>query len=66
MQKEERLQGLDTASKDLDRASAELRTASQTVEEIRQAERGGWGVNAHHSPMTGIVFYHFRYIRESL
>ena len=37
------LAGLDTASKDLDRASAELRTASQTVEEIRQAERGGWG-----------------------
>ena len=36
------LAGLDTACKDLDRASAELRTASQTIEEVRQAERGGW------------------------
>ena len=36
------LTNLDTACKQLDRASTELRTASQTVEEVIQAERGGW------------------------
>lgn len=33
---------LSTACNQLDRASAELRTASKAVEEVRQAERGGW------------------------
>ena len=32
---------LGTACKQLDRASTELRTASQTIEEVRQTERGG-------------------------
>ena len=32
---------LSTACKQLDRASTELRTASQTIEEVRQTERGG-------------------------
>lgn len=40
---ERTLTSLDTACKQLDRASTELRTASQTVEEVIQAERGGWG-----------------------